>query len=101
MEEEELLDVKRQLEDGELHLEHRVCLLNDSLNKALQADGAVLVTAVRSRLYLSGLLSHCVPLMTQYPRMQRENWAALATLAQLTSVCCVGGGAWRTIAGFS
>ncbi|KAK1876236.1 hypothetical protein KUDE01_001560 [Dissostichus eleginoides] len=31
-----------------------------------------------------------VPLMTQYPRMQRENWAALATLAQLTSVCCVG-----------
>ncbi|KAF3856986.1 hypothetical protein F7725_008845 [Dissostichus mawsoni] len=33
---------------------------------------------------------HCVPLMTQYPRMQRENWAALATLAQLTSVCCVG-----------
>ncbi|KAI4785867.1 hypothetical protein KUCAC02_037500 [Chaenocephalus aceratus] len=79
--EEELLDVKRQLEDGDLHLEQK---------EALQTDGGVLVTAVRSRLYLSGLLSHCVPLMTQYPRMHRENWAALATLAQLTSVCCVG-----------
>ncbi|XP_063734188.1 IQ calmodulin-binding motif-containing protein 1-like isoform X2 [Eleginops maclovinus] len=95
MEEEVVLDLKRQLEGGDLNAEQRVRLLNNSLNKAvnmaaLETDGGLVLTAVKSRLYLGGLLSHCIPLMTQYPRMQQGNWAAVARLAQLTSVCCVG-----------
>uniref|UniRef100_A0A8C2WJD3 IQ motif containing B1 n=1 Tax=Cyclopterus lumpus TaxID=8103 RepID=A0A8C2WJD3_CYCLU len=45
---------------------------------------------VKSRLYLSGVLSHCVLLLSRAPRMPRGNWGAAATLAQLTSSCCVG-----------
>ncbi|XP_068587130.1 IQ calmodulin-binding motif-containing protein 1 [Cebidichthys violaceus] len=89
LEEEELVEeLKRQLEDEDLNPEQRVRLLNDALNKALQTDGSL--AAVKSLLYLSGVLSHCVLLMTLNPRMQRGSWSAAATLAQLTSSCCVG-----------
>ncbi|XP_074483353.1 IQ calmodulin-binding motif-containing protein 1 isoform X2 [Sebastes fasciatus] len=56
---------------------------------ALQTDSSVL-TAVKSRLYLSGVLNHCVRLLSLDPRRLRGNWGAAATLAQLTSSCCVG-----------
>uniref|UniRef100_UPI0037E96738 IQ calmodulin-binding motif-containing protein 1-like n=1 Tax=Semicossyphus pulcher TaxID=241346 RepID=UPI0037E96738 len=87
-------ELKRQLEDEDLNLELKVSLLNSSLNKALnmaavQTDGSLL-TRVKSQLYLSGVLSHCVLVLSQDPRMLRGNWSAAATLAQITSTCCVG-----------
>ncbi|KAI3366196.1 hypothetical protein L3Q82_010023, partial [Scortum barcoo] len=94
MEEEEAVvsELKRQLEDVDLNLERKVRLLNHGLNKALnvaavQMDGGAL-TRVKSQLYLSGVLSHCVLLLS--PRSLRGNWSAATTLAQLTSSCCVG-----------
>ncbi|XP_076579480.1 IQ calmodulin-binding motif-containing protein 1 [Chaetodon auriga] len=87
-------ELKRQLEDEELNLEQRVSLLNNGLNKALnmtavQTDGRV-VARVKSQLYLSGVLSHCILVLSLDPRKLRGIWSAAATLAQLTSSCCVG-----------
>ncbi|XP_054479643.1 IQ calmodulin-binding motif-containing protein 1 isoform X2 [Anoplopoma fimbria] len=93
-EEEQLREMKRQLEDEELNPEQRVGLLNVGLSEvlnsaALQSDSSVL-SAVKSNLYLSGVLSHCVLLLSPDPRMPRGNWGAVAALAQLTSSCSVG-----------
>ncbi|KAE8278551.1 IQ calmodulin-binding motif-containing protein 1 [Larimichthys crocea] len=93
-EEEAVMELKRQLEDEDLNLEQKVSLLNHGLNKvlklaAVQTDSRTL-TRVKSQLYVSGVLSHCVLLLTRHPRMLRGNWSAAATLAQLTSSCCVG-----------
>ncbi|XP_027147628.1 IQ calmodulin-binding motif-containing protein 1-like [Larimichthys crocea] len=92
--EEAVMELKRQLEDEDLNLEQKVSLLNHGLNKvlklaAVQTDSRTL-TRVKSQLYVSGVLSHCVLLLTRHPRMLRGNWSAAATLAQLTSSCCVG-----------
>ncbi|XP_026216784.1 IQ calmodulin-binding motif-containing protein 1 isoform X2 [Anabas testudineus] len=54
---------------------------------ALQTDSSML-TRVKSLLYQSGILSHCVSSLD--PKRLRVNWSAAATLAQLTSSCCVG-----------
>ncbi|XP_030009012.1 IQ calmodulin-binding motif-containing protein 1 isoform X2 [Sphaeramia orbicularis] len=54
---------------------------------AVQPDGSTL-TRLKSLLYHSGVLNHCVRCLN--PRMQRANWSAMATLAQLISSCCVG-----------
>ncbi|XP_033471776.2 IQ calmodulin-binding motif-containing protein 1 [Epinephelus lanceolatus] len=98
MEEEEeeavVAELRRQLEDEERSPEQKVILLNHGLNKALnsaalQTDSRVL-TRVKSQLYLSGVLSHCVLLLTLGPRGLQGNWGAAATLAQFTSSCCVG-----------
>uniref|UniRef100_A0A8D2ZNN8 IQ calmodulin-binding motif-containing protein 1 n=1 Tax=Scophthalmus maximus TaxID=52904 RepID=A0A8D2ZNN8_SCOMX len=56
---------------------------------ALQSDSSAL-TRVKSQLYHSGILSHCVLVLAPDSRRPRGNWAAAATLAQLTSSCCVG-----------
>ncbi|XP_044043602.1 IQ calmodulin-binding motif-containing protein 1 [Siniperca chuatsi] len=95
-EEEEavVLELKRQLEDEDLNLEQKVSLLNNGLNKALnmaavQTDSSVLAR-VKSRFYLSGVLSHCVLVLSLDPRRLRGHWSAAATLAQLASSCCVG-----------
>ncbi|XP_067439190.1 IQ calmodulin-binding motif-containing protein 1 isoform X1 [Thunnus thynnus] len=87
-------ELKRQLEDENLNPEQRVNLLNNGLNKALnmaavQTSSGALIR-VKSQLYLSGVLRHCVRLLSLDPRRLRGNWSAAATLAQLTSSCCVG-----------
>ncbi|TDG96038.1 hypothetical protein EPR50_G00235380 [Perca flavescens] len=94
LEEAEVTELKRQLEEEDLDPEQKISLLNNTLNQALkmaalQTDGSTL-TAVKSQLYLSGVLSHCVVLLSPDPRRPRGNWGAAATLAQLTSSCCVG-----------
>ncbi|KAM8904902.1 IQ calmodulin-binding motif-containing protein 1 isoform 2-T2 [Spinachia spinachia] len=74
-------ELKRKLEDEDLNPEQKVLLLNDALNQTLTAA---------SLLYRSGVLSHCVRLLTPDPRRPHGNWSAAATLAVLTSSCCVG-----------
>ncbi|CAN9498383.1 unnamed protein product [Ophioblennius macclurei] len=96
-EEEELAvvsELKRQLEDETLSPEMKISLLNNALNKALnsaalQTDSSAL-TRVKSRLYHSGVLAHCVSALSLPPRMLQGNWSSAATLAHLTSSCCVG-----------
>ncbi|XP_008302796.1 IQ calmodulin-binding motif-containing protein 1 [Stegastes partitus] len=93
MKEEELQELKRKLEEEELTQDQRIRLLNSSLNKALnlaalQTDGGAASTLLKSRLYLSGVLSHCVAALR--PGRLQESWSAAATLAQLTCCCCVG-----------
>ncbi|KAM7375561.1 hypothetical protein PAMA_014597 [Pampus argenteus] len=87
-------ELKRQLEDENLSPEQKVKLLNDGLNKtlnmaAVQMSSSVLIR-VKSQLYLSGILRHCVLLLSLDARRLQGNWSAAATLAQLTSSCCVG-----------
>ncbi|XP_040887900.1 IQ calmodulin-binding motif-containing protein 1-like [Toxotes jaculatrix] len=96
VEEAVVSELKEQLQDEDLNPEQRIHLLNSGINKALnvaavQTDSSVL-TRVKSQLYHSGVLSHCVLALSLDPRRLRGNWtAAAATLAQLTSSCCVGG----------
>ncbi|XP_041637454.1 IQ calmodulin-binding motif-containing protein 1 isoform X2 [Cheilinus undulatus] len=56
---------------------------------AVHADGSVL-THVKSQLYQSGVLSHCVLILNQVPRELKGSWSAAATLAHITSSSCVG-----------
>ncbi|XP_070711955.1 IQ calmodulin-binding motif-containing protein 1-like [Pempheris klunzingeri] len=87
-------ELKRRLEDRDLDPEERVSLLNHGLNKALRAAGLQTdrgaLTRLKSALYLSGVLSHCVLALNHRPRRPRGNWSATATLATFTSSCCVG-----------
>ncbi|CAK6979256.1 IQ calmodulin-binding motif-containing protein 1-like isoform X1 [Scomber scombrus] len=92
--EPQVLELKKQLEDENLSPEQKVTLLNNGLNKALnaaavQTSSSVLIS-VKSQLYRSGVLRHCVRLLSLDPRTLRSNWSAVASLAQLTSSCCVG-----------
>ncbi|KAF0046178.1 hypothetical protein F2P81_002707 [Scophthalmus maximus] len=75
--------LRKQLDDEDLNPEQRVDLLCSSVN-ALQSDSSAL-TRVKSQLYHSGILSHCVLVLAPDSRRPRGNWAAAATLAQLTS----------------
>ncbi|XP_071335780.1 IQ calmodulin-binding motif-containing protein 1-like isoform X2 [Trachinotus anak] len=93
-EEAVVLELKKQLEDEDLSPEQKLSLLNNGINKALnvaavQTDSSVL-TRVKSWLYHAGVLSHCVLALSLDPRRLKGNWPAAATLAQLTSSCCVG-----------
>ncbi|XP_023185530.1 IQ calmodulin-binding motif-containing protein 1 [Xiphophorus maculatus] len=96
MEEEEAVmsELRRQLEDEGLSPEEQMILLNEALNKvlnsaAVQTDSGAL-TRVKTRFYHSGVLSHCVRVLSLSPSRLRGNWASAATLAHLTSSCCVG-----------
>ncbi|XP_029942232.1 IQ calmodulin-binding motif-containing protein 1 [Salarias fasciatus] len=99
MEEEEeevavVSKLRRQLEDENLSLELKLGLLNSALNEALnsaavQTNDSTLAH-VKCQLYHSGVLSHCVGTLSLPPTMLRGNWSSAATLAQLTSSCCVG-----------
>ncbi|KAM4711279.1 IQ calmodulin-binding motif-containing protein 1 isoform 2-T4 [Anableps anableps] len=96
LEEEEALisELRRQLEEEDLKPEERIVLLNDSLNKvlssaALQTDSSAL-TRVKTGLYHSGVLTHCVRLLSLSPSRLGGNWTSAATLAHLTSSSCVG-----------
>ncbi|XP_069577311.1 IQ calmodulin-binding motif-containing protein 1-like isoform X1 [Brachyistius frenatus] len=93
-EKEEVSELKRKLEEDDLNAEQKISLLKSSLNRvlnsaAVQTKSAAL-TRVKSQLYHSGVLSHCVLALSLHPRMLRGNWSAAAALAQLTSSCCVG-----------
>uniref|UniRef100_A0A3B5MME3 Uncharacterized protein n=1 Tax=Xiphophorus couchianus TaxID=32473 RepID=A0A3B5MME3_9TELE len=48
------------------------------------------LTRVKTRFYHSGVLSHCVRVLSLSPSRLRGIWASAATLAHLTSSCCVG-----------
>ncbi|XP_054882184.1 IQ calmodulin-binding motif-containing protein 1-like isoform X2 [Poeciliopsis prolifica] len=96
MEEEEAVmsALRRQLEDEGLSPEEQMVLLNETLNKvlnsaAVQTDSGAL-TWVKTRFYHSGVLSHCVRVLSLSPSRLRGNWASAATLAHLTSSSCVG-----------
>ncbi|XP_051797682.1 IQ calmodulin-binding motif-containing protein 1 isoform X2 [Acanthochromis polyacanthus] len=92
MEEEELQELKRKLENEDLDQEQRINLLNSSLSTlnsaALQPDGGVSSSLLKSRLYLSGVLNLCVAALNL--RKLQNDWSAMATLAHLTCCCCVG-----------
>ncbi|KAM9334335.1 IQ calmodulin-binding motif-containing protein 1 [Symphorus nematophorus] len=101
-------ELKTQLEDEDLNPEQKLVLLNNGLNSettgispvpdlsqalnaaALQTDGGGALTRLKSRLFLSGVLRHCVRVLSVDPRRLRGNWSSAAALAQLTSSCCVG-----------
>ncbi|XP_029023295.1 IQ calmodulin-binding motif-containing protein 1-like isoform X2 [Betta splendens] len=87
-----VLVLKKQMEDQDLNPEQKINLLNNGLTEALNAaalqpDSSALVR-VKSLLYESSVLSHCVSLLD--PRRLPGLQGAVARLAQLTSSCCVG-----------
>ncbi|XP_053273050.1 IQ calmodulin-binding motif-containing protein 1 [Pleuronectes platessa] len=91
---ESVSELKKHLEHEDLNLQQKVSLLNSSVTNvlnvaALQTDSAAL-PRVKAELYHSGVLSHCVLVLAQDPRELRSSWGAAATLARLTSSCCVG-----------
>lgn len=49
---------------------------------AVHTDSTML-TRIKSRMYLSGVLSHSVHVLSMDPRRLRSHWSAAATLAQL------------------
>ncbi|XP_076006199.1 IQ calmodulin-binding motif-containing protein 1 [Genypterus blacodes] len=92
--EAELSQLKQRLEDEALSHEQRASLLRDGLQRALsvaavQTDSGAL-TRVKTHVFLSGVLSHCVQALSLDPRRLQGSWSAATTLAQLTSSCCVG-----------
>lgn len=50
----------------------------------LAAAGTPTHDCVNAQLYLSGVLDHCVHILSLDPRSLRRHWDAVATLAQLT-----------------
>ncbi|XP_004066541.1 IQ calmodulin-binding motif-containing protein 1 isoform X1 [Oryzias latipes] len=96
IEEEEALvsELQNQLQKEDLNPQEKIRLLNDGLSNALNLasvqphnDG---LTRVKSRLYHSGILSQCALTLSLPPSRLRGSWSAAATLAHLTSSCCVG-----------
>ncbi|XP_030608730.1 IQ calmodulin-binding motif-containing protein 1 [Archocentrus centrarchus] len=85
-------ELKRQLEDEDLTPEEKLTLLTEGLNNALNSAAVHVnsgeLSRLKSRLYLSGVLSQCV--LSLHPSRLRGNLSAAATLAHLTSSCCVG-----------
>ncbi|XP_039462429.1 IQ calmodulin-binding motif-containing protein 1 isoform X1 [Oreochromis aureus] len=94
-EENELVsELKRQLENEHLTPVEKLRLLNDGLNNALNS-AAVHVNSgelarLKSQLYLSGVLIHCIHVLSLHPSSLWGDLSAAATLAHLTSSCCVG-----------
>ncbi|KAL3999832.1 RAT1-interacting protein [Sarotherodon galilaeus] len=94
-EENELVsELKRQLENEHLTPVEKLRLLNDGLNNALNS-AAVHVNSgelarLKSQLYLSGVLIHCIRVLSLHPSSLWGDLSAAATLAHLTSSCCVG-----------
>uniref|UniRef100_A0A3P9LTY7 IQ motif containing B1 n=1 Tax=Oryzias latipes TaxID=8090 RepID=A0A3P9LTY7_ORYLA len=63
---------------------------SDALNMAAVQPHSDGLTRVKSRLYHSGILSQCALTLSLPPSRLRGSWSAAATLAHLTSSCCVG-----------
>lgn len=93
-ENELVLELKRQLENEHLTPVEKLRLLNDSLNNALNSAAVHVnsgeLTRLKSQLYLSGVLIHCVRVLSLHPSSLWSDLSAVATLAHLTSSCCVG-----------
>lgn len=93
-ENELVLELKRQLENEHLTPVEKLRLLNDSLNNALNSAAVHVnsgeLTWLKSQLYLSGVLIHCVRVLSLHPSSLWGDLSAAATLAHLTSSCCVG-----------
>ncbi|XP_039907657.1 IQ calmodulin-binding motif-containing protein 1 [Simochromis diagramma] len=93
-ENELVLELKRQLENEHLTPVEKLRLLNDSLNNALNSAAVHVnsgeLTRLKSQLYLSGVLIHCVRVLSLHPSSLWGDLSAAATLAHLTSSCCVG-----------
>ncbi|XP_061693643.1 IQ calmodulin-binding motif-containing protein 1-like [Syngnathoides biaculeatus] len=92
--EEAVMCLKQQVEDTSLIPIDRINLLNDTLKRFLSMGAAPedrgKMTRFKSLLYQSGILSHCVTLLTLDPGRTQSNCKAAVTLASLTSSCCVG-----------
>ncbi|XP_004565671.1 IQ calmodulin-binding motif-containing protein 1 [Maylandia zebra] len=93
-ENELVLELKGQLENEHLTPVEKLRLLNDSLNNALNSAAVHVnsgeLTRLKSQLYLSGVLIHCVRVLSLHPSSLWGDLSAAATLAHLTSSCCVG-----------
>uniref|UniRef100_A0A8C8DKQ6 IQ calmodulin-binding motif-containing protein 1 n=1 Tax=Oryzias sinensis TaxID=183150 RepID=A0A8C8DKQ6_9TELE len=63
---------------------------SDALKLAAVQPHSDGLTRVKSRLYHSGILSQCALTLSLPPSRLRGSWSAAATLAHLTSSCCVG-----------
>nr|XP_057921772.1 IQ calmodulin-binding motif-containing protein 1-like isoform X2 [Doryrhamphus excisus] len=87
--EEAVMQLKRQVEDERMTPDDAINLLNNTLNGFVKM-AAVQRNRVKSLLYQSGVLDHCIALLTLDPPSLQGNWSAAATLASLTSSCCVG-----------
>ncbi|KAM9767079.1 IQ calmodulin-binding motif-containing protein 1 [Menidia menidia] len=96
LEEEEALisELKKQLEREDLSPAQKISLLNSGLQKALNSASVQMssgaLARVKSQLYLSGVLSHCVLALALPPSRLQASWGPAASLAYLTSSCCVG-----------
>lgn len=59
-----------------------------SLSEVLTTAGvnrhSCVLTRVKTQLYLSGVLDHCVHILSLDPRSLRGNWDSVTVLAQLT-----------------
>ncbi|XP_061539954.1 IQ calmodulin-binding motif-containing protein 1 isoform X2 [Phycodurus eques] len=92
--EEAVMRLKQQVEDTSLSPADRINLLNDTLKRFLNMAAAPkdsgMLTRFKSLLYQSGILSHCVTLLTLDLQKLQSNCKAAVTLASLTSSCCVG-----------
>ncbi|XP_024144867.1 IQ calmodulin-binding motif-containing protein 1 [Oryzias melastigma] len=91
-EEEEALisELRRRLQKEDLTTQEKITLLNDGLNNALNVAARQPRSDVKSRLYDSGVLRQCALTLALPPSRLRGSWSAAATLAHLTSCCCVG-----------
>ncbi|XP_037552268.1 IQ calmodulin-binding motif-containing protein 1 [Nematolebias whitei] len=87
-------ELKRQLENEALNPEQKISLLVNGLNKVLNSaamqTNSNSLAQVKSQLYQSGVLNQCVHVLSLNPSRLRGSWSATATLAHLTSSCCVG-----------
>uniref|UniRef100_A0A3Q3A651 IQ motif containing B1 n=1 Tax=Kryptolebias marmoratus TaxID=37003 RepID=A0A3Q3A651_KRYMA len=63
---------------------------SEVLNSAAVRTSSSSLARVKSELYHSGVLNHCVQTLSLHPSRLRGNWGAAATLAHLTTSCCVG-----------
>ncbi|XP_072305854.1 IQ calmodulin-binding motif-containing protein 1-like [Eucyclogobius newberryi] len=82
----------KRLEEDKSSAGDKIKLLNERLNDALTVatlqTGGALLTRLKSRLFESGVLAHCVSLLE--PKRIKGDRKAAATLAQLLSSCCGG-----------
>uniref|UniRef100_A0A3Q2DCH2 IQ motif containing B1 n=1 Tax=Cyprinodon variegatus TaxID=28743 RepID=A0A3Q2DCH2_CYPVA len=65
-------------------------LLSEVLNSAALQKPSRALAGAKARLYDSGVLSHCVQVLSLGPSRLRGSWTAAARLAHLTSSSCVG-----------
>lgn len=60
------------------------CCLPEVLSTAGVSRHSCVLTDAKTRLYVSGVLDHCVHILSLDPRSLRGSWSSVSTLAQLT-----------------